>query len=85
MGLVYYTRIGANIDQPSPEKLADLAIGSAEAVSRGELEIGKDGISYLIAAKQNGIVTPVTSAYEQQIKKKTNTGSLEEALKKLTD
>lgn len=83
LGLVYYTRIGANIDQPSAEKLADLAIASAEAVKRGELDKGKDGISYLIAAQKNGIATLMTNAYEQQIRTKTGTPSLEEAIKKL--
>ena len=83
LGIVYYTRIGVNIDQPSEEKLAELAIASAEAVNRGDLEKGRDGISYLMAAKQNGIVTPMTSDYEDQIKSKTGTQSLEEAVAKL--
>jgi hypothetical protein len=83
LGLVYYTRIGANIDGVTAEVLAGLAIASAEAVGRGELEKGKDGISYLLAAKQSGIVTPLMPYYEDQIKRKTGTQSLEEALKKL--
>lgn len=85
LGLVYYTRIGATIAQPSAEKLADLAITSSKAVKCGKLENGKDGISYLKAAKENGIVTPLLGPYEQEIKSKTGTESLEEALKKIMD
>ena len=83
LDLVFYTRIGANIEGLTADKLAELAIGSAVAVRRGELEKSKDGISYLIAAKKNGIVTPLMPIYEQQIKSKTGTQSLEEALTKL--
>jgi hypothetical protein len=59
LDLVFYTRIGANIEGLTADKLAELAIGSAVAVRRGELEKSKDGISYLIAAKKNGIVAPL--------------------------
>jgi hypothetical protein len=84
LGLVFYTRIGPNIEGLTADKLAELAIGSAVAVRGGELEKGTDGVSYLIAAKKNGIVTPLMPTYEQQIKSKTGTQSLEEALRKLT-
>lgn len=85
LGLVYYTRIGANIDELSAEKLADLAIASAEAARRGELDKGKDGISYLIAAKQNGIVTPLTNDFEKQVINKTGSESLVDAVAKILD
>jgi len=40
----------------------------------------KDGISYLIAAKKNGIVTPLSADYEREILRQTGTDNLEAAL-----
>ena len=40
----------------------------------------RDGISYLVAAKQNGIVTPLMADYEREILRQTGGRSLEEAL-----
>jgi hypothetical protein len=33
-----------------------------------ELSDGRDGISYLIAAKEAGVTTPLSAAYEEEIK-----------------
>ena len=46
-------------------------------------ERGRDGISYLIAAKENGIETALSADYEAEILKKTKCASLEEALENL--
>ncbi|HLE24470.1 MAG TPA: hypothetical protein VI935_02330 [Thermodesulfobacteriota bacterium] len=78
IGVVFYTKISANIDNPTPKKLAELAIQSARAKAGAE---GRDGISYLISAKRNGIMTPLMSEYEKEILRRTGTQSLEEALK----
>jgi hypothetical protein len=74
---VLYTKIGANIENPTPEKLADLAIESAKKKAGKE---SKDGISYLISVKRQGIETPLMKEYEQSILKKLNAETLEDAL-----
>jgi hypothetical protein len=74
--IVLYTKIASNIDNPSPELLADLAIRSAQAEAG---ERGKDGISYLISAKQSGIVTPLMPEYENEILRRTGAKTLEDA------
>jgi cation transport regulator ChaC len=74
---VLYTKLGANIEDLTPETLADFAIKSAKSNAGKN---SKDGISYLITLKKHGIVTPLMPAYEQAILKKTNTRSLEDAL-----
>lgn len=76
---VIYTKIGANITDPSPTNLAHLAIKSAEEKAGKE---GKDGISYLISLKCNGISTPIMPQYVNEILRLTETCSLEDALKK---
>ena len=60
----------------TPEHLAELAIRSARLE-----RTGRDGISYLIRAKKNQIVTPLSPAYEAEILRRTGTSSLESALK----
>jgi cation transport regulator ChaC len=75
--LVLYTKIGANIDNPTPEKLANLAIKSARG--KAGLE-GKDGISYLIDLKKQNINTPLMSRYEEEVLKLVGASSLSEAL-----
>jgi hypothetical protein len=75
---VLYTRIGTNLTDRSPASLARFAINSARA-----LRDRRDGISYLIAAKRNGIRTPLSPAYEDEIKRQTEASSLEEALMKI--
>lgn len=73
--LVIYTSIGSNIEPLTPAHLADLAIAS---VARAPA--GKDGISYLLAAKANGIVTALSGAYEAEILSKAGAATLSEAL-----
>ena len=76
--IVLYTSIQPNIDGLTPRELARRAIDSV-----GKTERGRDGISYLINAKSNGIRTPLMQEYEEEIKKQTGAKSLEEALEQL--
>lgn len=77
---VLYTKIGANIENWTPECLADLAICSA----RGKAGAKRmDGISYLISVKKQNIQTPLMSAYEAAILKKTKAHDLNEAYEKI--
>ena len=76
--LVLYTAISANVTPLTPMHLAELAVAS---VARAKS--GLDGISYLIAAKSNGIATPLSPAYEAKILRMTVTDSLEQALASL--
>ena len=46
---------------------------------------GQDGISYLMRAKENGIVTPLSGAYEEEIKRRLNAIDLAEALRKVRE
>lgn len=78
--VVFYTWIKSNIDPLTPQKLARLAIKSAKCSAGAKR---RDGISYLIAAKRNGIVTPLMPGYEQEVLRQTGTGSLEEAARQL--
>ncbi|KAA0002692.1 MAG: hypothetical protein FE043_03755 [Thermoplasmata archaeon] len=71
---VFYTKIGANIDDLTPQDLAKLAIESAKEGAEK-----RDGISYLINAKKNGVRTPLMPEYEKEILRQTGTQSLEEA------
>ena len=76
--LVLYPSIQANIPSPlTGRKLACLAITSAR---NPEVAKGKDGISYLLAAKRAGISTPLTQEYESAILELTDTNTLEAAL-----
>ena len=75
MDAVLYTSIGANIDPLTAENLADLAITS---VAKAAPE--KDGISYLIAAKRNGIVTALSAEYEARILSRAQAADLHAAL-----
>lgn len=77
--IVLYTKIGANIEEENltAKYLASLAIESAKS-SAGKQ--GKDGISYLMNAQRNGIVTPLSPRYEEEILRQTGTNTLEEAL-----
>jgi len=77
VALVLYARFGPTLSNPTPEELARLAIMSAmsEAGKRG-----RDGISYLISLKRQGILTPLMPAYEKALLKNTGAASLEDAL-----
>ena len=73
--IVLYTKIGANIESLTAKKLAGLAISSVK-----KAKPGRDGISYLIAAKKHGIRTALSGDYEAEILRQSNCGTLEEAL-----
>jgi hypothetical protein len=75
---VFAARVWRNLDDLNPEKLAELAIESAGAEA-GKLR--RDGISYLIKAKEYGIETPLRPAYEAAILQQLEVVSLEEAWK----
>ncbi|MBC8487128.1 MAG: hypothetical protein H8D45_13955 [Bacteroidetes bacterium] len=78
---VIYTSIGKNIDGTiNPEILAELAIDS---ILKDAGKKGEDGIRYLLSAKNNGIITEFSKKYEQLILEKTETKTLEDAIKKL--
>lgn len=79
---VFFAHLKANIESPTPDHLADLAIESArsEAGQRGE-----DGISYLMVIKENGISTPLLDPYEREILRKTGATSLRDARWKLVE
>ena len=71
-----YTRIGSNIERPTAEGLATLAICSA----RGEAGAkGKDGISYLSSVIAHRISTPLLHGYRDAILRRTGARDLEEA------
>jgi hypothetical protein len=74
---VLYTNFpeSGKLSDPEPSEPARLAIGS---VSRAPA--GKDGISYLIAAKADGIETPLMARYEAEILRQTGALTLEDAL-----
>jgi hypothetical protein len=77
---VFYTDFpeSGKIQDPTPALLARLAIASVSAAP-----LGKDGISYLIAAKADGIETPLAAGYEAEILRQTGALSLEDALARL--
>lgn len=74
---VLFTKLGANIDNLSAEKLADLAIKSARS---NDVDMGKDGISYLIDTIDQGIITPLTEEYKKAILSSLGVENLKEAL-----
>ena len=47
------------------------------------MDNGRDGISYLLDAKRNGIVTPLSAPYELEILRRTETTRLGDALMKI--
>ncbi|ATP55541.1 hypothetical protein CPT03_03220 [Pedobacter ginsengisoli] len=77
---VVYTSIASNIGNVHPNILAGHAVESILAEAG---EDKKDGIRYLLKAKNNGIVTGVSAEYEAEILRQTNTRSLEEAIEQL--
>ncbi len=76
LDVVFHAALRANIEEPTPELLARLAIASATAPS-GPVE--RDGIRYLMDAKQSGILTPLMPEYEREILRQTGGRDLEEA------
>ncbi len=76
LDVVLYTWIRANIGPLTPKILAKLAIDSAKADAGSRHE---DGISYLIAAKKAGIVTPLMHDYEEEILAELKACNLDEA------
>jgi hypothetical protein len=77
VSVVLYTKIAANIDPLTAQKLAELAVKSAQ--SKAVLQT-QDGISYLVNAKESGVQTPLMLAYEKEILKIVGAESLENAL-----
>jgi hypothetical protein len=73
--VVISTRMAPNIASLSADVLAGLAIASAQ-----ELGDGRDGITYLMNAKANGIETELSAAYERVILERTGATGLAEAL-----
>ena len=76
--VVLAAKFAATMVSLTPEHLAELAIASVAAA-----EFGRDGITYLIDAKRNGIVTALSAAYEKEILQRTESVDLHEALLKL--
>jgi hypothetical protein len=76
--IVLAARFAATIAPLTAEHLADLAIASMASA-----EFGRDGITYLINAKRNGITTPLSVPYEKEILRRTETANLNKALHKL--
>lgn len=76
LDVVFHAALRPNIEEPTPELLARLAIASAGAPSGA---VGRDGIRYLVDAKQSGIVTPLMPLYEEEILRQTGGRDLEEA------
>lgn len=77
LNVVLYTDFFASgkIRNPKAVNLARRAIKSVRSATNG-----KDGITYLIDAIHEGVETPLTEAYAEEIKKRTATKSLDEAL-----
>jgi hypothetical protein len=76
--VVLAARFAATIGPLTAARLAELAIESARLE-----RTGLDGITYLIDAKRNGITTPLSEAYEQEILRRTQARDLGEALQKI--
>lgn len=81
LDVVLYAEISVNMPDPSPRKLAKLAIRSAESEAGRQR---KDGIAYLISVKKNSIETPLMPEYEREILRLTGTATLAQAYEKLT-
>lgn len=77
LDIVLYSDIKVTIEKHNrtPEKLAEYAIKSVEKAKPFH-----DGISYLIAAKECGIVTELSEEYEKEILRQTECECLIQAL-----
>jgi hypothetical protein len=78
VGIVIAARFAVTISPLTAVHLAELAIKSARLE-----RTGRDGITYLIDAKRNGVTTPLSVDYEQEIVRQTQTSNLHEALRKI--
>ena len=78
VAVVLSARLLPTISPLTAEHLAELAIESA-CRERGD----RNGISYLMMMKQNGIATPLSEPYEQEILRRTETHNLADALRKI--
>lgn len=76
---VLYAAPRPNLQPLNATKLAQLAIVSAAAHAGDN---GRDGISYLIEAKRNGIRTPLTDEYEKSILEQTQQPDLQAAFQR---
>lgn len=76
--VILAARFAATIVPLTAARLAELAIESARLE-----RTGRDGISYLIDTKRNGITTPLSAAYEQEILRRLQARDLSDALRKL--
>ncbi|MGB3683110.1 MAG: hypothetical protein WA990_11560 [Rubrobacteraceae bacterium] len=81
LDVVLYVEVHANITTPDPRNLAELATRSARS-DAGRKE--KDGITYLMNAKKNGVETLLMPGYEEEILRLTGADTLEQAHAKLT-
>ena len=73
---VLFTKIGSNIEEPTPEHLANLAIRSARRTAGANRT---DGISYLASVISEGIRTPLLPEYRATILRKVGAGDLDMA------
>ena len=71
-----YAAFEANIRPLTAEKLAELAVCSAAAAAGATR---RDGISYLEQQKRRGLVTPLTSPYEEAVLARTAARDLDGA------
>jgi hypothetical protein len=78
VAIVLAARFAVNIAPLNAEVLAALAIESAQ-----KLDDGRDGISYLLNTKRNGIATPLSAPYEREVLRRLQAATLEDALKKI--
>lgn len=82
LDVVFYTDFppSGKLKNPTPQQLAELAITSAKAPAGAK---GMDGISYLIAAKESNLLTPLMPEYEKEILARTASTDLKQALNKI--
>ncbi|MBR0852152.1 hypothetical protein JQ543_30760 [Bradyrhizobium diazoefficiens] len=76
--VVLAARFAATIEPLNEGRLAELAIESARRERNG-----RDGITYLMNAKRNGIRTPLSDRYEHEVLRRTEARDLAEALRKI--
>lgn len=74
-----YTAFEDNVRPLTAERLAENAIASARDDARAR---GRDGISYLIDALDQGVTTPLSGDYERAILDQLQVSTLREALRK---